>query len=416
MRRIATLLVAALVLSVCSPPSVETTGRTRLVFKHQPLWGDPAAFRALLADFERTHPDVDLVSELLPSASDLLHQFFLTALEGGAQDFHVFVVDVIWAPEFARAGWIADLSDRFSPERIRDEFLPGPAEAVIYEGRTIAVPWYVDVGLLYYRTDLVPHAPRTYDELRRFARDAMQRDAALAGFVWQGRQYEGLNCNVFESLWGHGGEALSDGRLLLETPRMESALEYLRGLVRDGISPADVTTYAEEETRRAFQSGGAVFMRNWPYAWAQLQSEDSPVRGRVAVADLPSESGEPGPGALGGWQLAMNAHTPPSHREAAMDLIEFLTSHEASLRLAIGHARNPARRALYDDPRLKEGAPFIASLGPMLERARPRPVTPYYNLVSDVLQSEFSAAVAGIRAPAKAMERAQRWSDRLMRE
>jgi multiple sugar transport system substrate-binding protein len=134
-------------------------GKLRIVFKHQPLWGDPTAFRELLAAFERESGDVEIATEPLPNASDVVHQFFLTALEGGARDFDVFVVDVVWVSELSRAGWIADLSAAFPPEALRRDFLAGAAEAAIVEGRTCAVPWYVDTGVLYRRTDLVPEAP-----------------------------------------------------------------------------------------------------------------------------------------------------------------------------------------------------------------------------------------------------------------
>src|SRR5512139_1855255 len=106
------------------PPPAAAGGKIPLVFKYQPL-GDPAAFRELLADFERKNPDVSLSTEALPNSSDVAHQFFLTALEGGAEDFDVLVVDVIWVPEFARAGWIADLSRAFPPAVLHRDFLPG---------------------------------------------------------------------------------------------------------------------------------------------------------------------------------------------------------------------------------------------------------------------------------------------------
>lgn len=417
------VVVLALVASMqsgCRRGSDETRSvdgaRTRLVLKYQPLWGPPGPFRELLARFEAANPGVELVTEALPNASDLAHQFFLTSLEGGAQDFDVLVVDVVWVPEFARAGWVADVSGAFPPERLREEFLPGPVEAVVVDGRTYAVPWYLDVGILYYRTDLVPRAPRTYAELEAFAREARARRPALQGYVWQGRQYEGLSCNVYEALWGHGGEAMEGGRVLLDTKPAREALAYLRGLVVSGVSPETVTGFSEEESRRVFQEGRAVFMRNWPYAWSEAQEEDSPIRGKVGIAPLPTVDGEPGYGALGGWQLAVNAHVSPERRRLAERLIAHLTSPEANLVLALHYARNPPRTALYDDPRLKEGAPFIASLREMVERARPRPVTPYYNLVSDVLQSEFSAAVAGLRTPEEALRRAQRQVDHLTGE
>ncbi|HYO74457.1 MAG TPA: ABC transporter substrate-binding protein [Archangium sp.] len=399
-------------------PSV-AGGRTPLVFKYQPL-GDPVAFRELLADFERKNPDVALTTEALPNSSDVAHQFFLTSLEGGADDFDVLVVDVVWVPEFARAGWIADISGAFPPEVLRRDFLSGPVEAVVVrdekdqKDKTYAVPWYVDVGVLFYRKDLVPRAPRTYAELEQFAREAKAKDPLLQGYVWQGRQYEGLNCNVFEAIWGHGGQVLdAGGRLALDTEQARAGLAYLRRLIATGISPPGVTSAAEEEARRVFQSGQAVFMRNWPYAWEEAQKPDSPIRGKVGITTLPTLSGEPGWGTLGGWQLAVNAHVSPKRKEAAERLIAHLTSPEANVMMALSYGRNPPRPSVYKDPRLVERVPFIASLLGMVENARPRPVTPYYNLLSDVLQSEFSAAIAGIRPPEQSLKQAQRQVDHL---
>src|SRR5581483_5772578 len=335
------------------------------------------------------------------------------ALEGGASDFDVFPIDVVWAPEFAKAGWLADLSGAFPVERLREEFLPGPVEAVTAEGRTYAVPWFVDVGLLYYRTDLVPRAPRTYAELDEFARAAMRRDPSLSGWLWQGRQYEGLSCVVFEVVWGHGGDLLSGGRMTLDTPAAREALALLRSAIDSGLSPRAVISSGEEETRRAFQDGRAVFLRNWPYVWAEAQSPGSAVRGKIGWAPLPSATGAPGPGALGGWQLAVNANSPPERRRAAEKLVAFLTSARAATLLALRYSRIPARRSVYTDPAVKAEAPFIAALLPLALAARPRPVTPYYLLASDAIQGELSAAVAGLRSPQEALERAQRIVDHL---
>jgi multiple sugar transport system substrate-binding protein len=389
-------------------------GKLRLVFKHQPLWGDPAPFRALLAEFERDNPDVQVVTEPLPNASDVVHQFFLTALEGGARDFDVFVVDVVWVPEFARAGWLADLSGSFAPSALREQFLPGAAEAVVYEGKTWAVPWYVDVGVLYYRSDLFPEPPRTQADLERMASGAVAAGQVKHGYVWQGRQYEGLICNAYEAIWGHGGSTMKDGRLLLDTPEARAGLDWLRRLLEARISPPSVTSMAEEEARRVFQEGNAAFMRNWPYAYAEAQREGSPIRGKVGMVALPSLDGQPGSGALGGYQLALNAHTPSWRREAATKLITHLTSEKANEVLAVSYGRNPPARRPYAAERVIADAPLVARLLPIVERARPRPVSPYYPMISDTLQGEFSAAVSGIRTPAEALARAQRLVDHVM--
>jgi multiple sugar transport system substrate-binding protein len=393
------------------PPRIDASERLRLVFKYQPLGPDPTPMQGLLADFERAHPDVAVATEQLPNDSDTAHQYFLTALEAGA-DFDVFVVDVIWVQEFARAGWIADLSYAIPSEAIRNDFVSGAAEAVLLNDHVFAVPWYADVGLLYYRSDLVPRPPKTYSELERFAADARRKDPTLQGYVWQGRQYEGLVCNVYEVIWGHEG-LTGNEQLRINTGPARAALGYLHSLVQKHVSPDSVKSAAEEDSRRVFQSGRAVFMRNWPYAWAEAQRPDSIVRGKIGVAPLPTLSGEKGHGALGGWQLAVNSRAAPRNRAAAIKLIEYLTSPASNRALALAYGRNPPRRDLYQESEFAERAPAIVALYPMLESARPRPVTPYYNLLSDTLQSEFSAAIVGIRAPEKALERAQQQINRI---
>ena len=409
------LSVCLIAFASCSRTSRDApaTGQVTVVLKHQPLWGDAAPFHAFLDRFRRENPDVLLRTETLPNASDVAREMFLTALEGAADDFDVFAIDVVWAPEFARAGWLADLSASFPPARLRAEFLPHAVEAVTLDGRVYAVPWFLDVGLLFYRADLVRRAPKTYNELREVARAAMARNPHLAGFLWQGRQYEGLNCNVFEAIRGHGGELLRNGRIALDSSEARAALQWMRDAIVSGLSPRSVVSSGEEETRRAFQDGRAVFLRNWPYVWAEVQAPGSPVRGKVGFAPLPSVTGAPGPGTLGGWQLAVNAHSPPARRHAAERLVAFLTSHDAAVDLALHYSRIPARRAVYDDARIRQGAPFIAALLPIALAARPRPVTPYYALASDSIQGELSAAIAGLRSPAEALSRAQRIVDHL---
>src|SRR5260221_201454 len=235
----------------------------------------------------------------------------------------------------------------------------------------------------------------------------------MEGFVWQGRQYEGLVCNVYESIWGHGGATMQGSRTLLATSEARAALSYMRSLIESGVSPKSVASATEEEARRLFQSGRSVFMRNWPYAWAEAQRNGSPVRGKVGIASLPTLTGDPGHGTLGGYEIAVHPRVPPEKRDLAFALAAHLTSLEANLMLALHYGRSPVRHAAYDDARLVRDAPLLAKLLPMLDRARSRPKTPYYAMISDALESEFSAAITGIRTPERALDRAQALVDHI---
>jgi len=217
----------------------------------------------------------------------------------------------------------------------------------------------------------------------------------LHGFVWQGKQYEGLVCNALEFIWSHGGD------LSGATVAAGRGLAFMRALVTGGVTPAHVTTLTEEPARVLFGRGRALFLRNWPYAWKLLQSEGSAVRGRVGTCPLPHAPGQASAAALGGWHLGVNAY---SRRAALAErLAAFLCAAPAQKALALAYGYSPPRRSLYADAELAAAQPALASLGALLEAARPRPVSPNYVGLSQLLQSEFSAVLAGLRPPAAAL-------------
>jgi multiple sugar transport system substrate-binding protein len=394
----------------CSEPTSAPDQGIMLVLKHSKLFGDPEPFDRLLARFEQTHPGVQVKREILPSSSDEQHQFYAINLQAKSADFDVFALDVIWVAEFARAGWLRDLSHRLPPEA-RSAFFPGPLAAVTYAGRIYALPWFIDAGLLYYRKDLlVKHGyppPRTWSELIQSARAILAKEPDLYGYVWQGKQYEGLVCNVLEVLWSHGGEVLRDGRVALDSVENRRGLMLLHDLIHaQKISPALVTTATEEPAREIFGGGRAIFMRNWPYARRLFERDGSPVRGKVGVSLLPHAAGKTSAATLGGWQLGVNRYS--RHPEEAERLAEYLTSETAQKAIALAYGFSPPRKSLYKDRELVAAQPFLADLYQIFERARPRPVTPYYVMLSQVLQAEFSAAIAGIKSPGEALADAQR--------
>lgn len=402
------LLCVSLTLCSCSRGNEDgaSTPSTVVVFKHGKLFGDPRTFEGLLREFERRHPGVIVREELLPSSTDQQHQFYAINLEDQRATFDLLAVDVIWVQEFAMAGWIQDL-DHLLPPSERDLYFPAAIQAATFETRLHAIPWYIDAGVLYYRRDLLDRygfsPPRNWPELVRIARTILQgeRDRALHGFVWQGKQYEGLVCVALEFIWGHGANVLE------EKPGAESAVTFMRDLVvREKISPALVFTADEEATRHLFGAGRAIFMRNWPYAWPLFQQEGSPVRGKVGIAPLPSFPGYRSASTLGGWMLAVPRRA--AHQREAAELITFLTSPEIQRRMALEIGYKPTRRDLYRDASLLQSQPWLRELAPVLSAARPRPVSPYYLMLSQALQPELSAALVGTKSPRAALASA-RW-------
>ncbi|VAX28476.1 Maltodextrin ABC transporter, substrate-binding protein MdxE [hydrothermal vent metagenome] len=410
------LLLLPLLAGCVSKKEPSGEGVTTIVFKHGKIAGDPALFRKLIDRFEARNPDIKVKDETLPASTDEQHQFYVINLEGKSSDFDVLSMDVIWVPEFARTGWLKDLSTLI-PEDKRDEFFPGPMQAVTYKGSVYAVPWYIDAGLLYYRKDLLEKygfpPPKTWQELVKTARSIMEKEPQVYGFIWQGKQYEGLVCNVLEYFWSNGGDVLRNGRVVINSPENVEALQFMVDLIRKyKVTPPLVVTAIEEPTRHIFGSGRALFMRNWPYAWNIFQREGSAVRGKIGVSRLPSFPGKSSASTLGGWQLGINRYS--KNPRAAERFVKFLTSPESQKTLALTIGYKPTRKSLYRDADLIAQQPFIASLYDIFMTARPRPVTPYYMLITQVMQPEFSAALSGIKTPEDALKTARIQIERIL--
>ncbi len=403
---------------ILQPQISQSHQKKTLVIKLGKIAGEATPFLELLKEFERKNAGLNIKVEFLPSSTDEQHQFYIINLESGSSDFDLFSMDVIWVPEFARAGWLRELSHLLTAEE-RDDFFAGPLQAVQLKGKIYALPWYIDAGLLYYRRDLLQKynfsPPQTWFELVAIARAISTREEDCHGFLWQGKQYEGLVCNVLEFIWSNGGKIISaDGQPVVYRKANEYALQFMRDLItRYQVSPSLVTTAVEETTRYIFGNGRAVFMRNWPYAWPLLQRKNSPVKDKVGIALLPFFPGHSSVSTLGGWQLGINKFSQRS--ELAEKLLKFLTSPSSQKALALTIGYQPPRRSLYFDLEIIEKQPFLASLYDIFSRARPRPITPYYIMISQVIQPEFSAAISGIKSPAAALRSAQKQIEHILR-
>ncbi len=349
--------------------------------------------------FMASNPGVRVEIQRTPDDATQRHQLYVQWLNAQVGRPDILQLDVVWTAEFAAAGWILPL-DRFRPAT--GDFFPASLEANRWQGRLFALPWFMDVGMLYWRTDLVPQAPVSLDELARFARAGVS-DEVPYGIVWQGARYEGLVTVFLEILGAFGGEILAqDGRVAVASPAGVRALEFLRGQIGE-IAPPEVLTWHEEEARFAFQSGAAVFLRNWPYAWPLLNGSE--ISGRFAVAPMPAAPGGRPSAALGGAQLAINAHS--RHPELAWRLIAFLTAPDQMLERAEVVGQYPPRRSLWNDPRLGNalGVP-LADIRRILESATPRPATPVYSELSEKLQIHLHRALSGQAAPEEALRQA----------
>ncbi len=360
----------------------------------------PQVWDQAVADFERQNPGVKIVREIGPSSSTQFHDLLTQKLKNRDTKLDVFFMDVIWPGEFASAGWVLPL-DRYFAATEQKKFLAAPILANHYQGQIFGVPLFIDAGLLYYRKDLLTKyalsAPRTWPELVQTAKAilARERDPDLVGFSGQFKQYEGLVCNMMEYILGNGGALWDKSRLLgaLDQPSALEAVRFVRDHIIGEISHRGVLTYEEPESLALFTQGHAIFHRNWPYAWKIANDpKTSKVAGKVGMMPLPAFTSGKSVSTLGGWQLGINRLS--TQPELAWRFVDFMTSAEMQKRIASATGRAPTRRALYDDPVLLNTIPQLSSLLKIFEPAVPRPITPVYMPLSNIMQRYFSSALA----------------------
>jgi trehalose/maltose transport system substrate-binding protein len=342
------------------------------------------------------------------STTDQFAQYRLWLAAGNA-DIDVFQTDVIWAPQLANN--FVDLTPY--TKDIIDQHFPSIIESQTSNGKLVALPFFTDAPALYYRKDLLEKyqkaAPTTWQELTATAKEIQTKERQAGndnmwGFVWQGNSYEGLTCNALEWVKSFGGGQIveADGSISINNEKAIEALKLAKSWVGN-ISPAGVLAYQEEDARGVWQTGNAVFMRNWPYAYALGNMETSTIKDQFAVMPLPSGT-ENGPSAatLGGWNLAVSSYS--TKKDASISLIKFLASEEVQKYQALQSSRLPTIMSLYDDPDIKQQQPMIAQWKDVFLQAVPRPSAPTKIKYNEVSSKFFSAVHATLLGSGSAEE------------
>lgn len=393
MKRIATLIGLTTLLAAASQSSAATiTLACGTVGQELQLCKDGAARWA-----KKTGNDVKIFES--PNLTNDRLGLYQQQLAAKSSDIDVYQLDIVWpgllAQHFVDLKGKVDLSGHF----------PGIVEANQVDDKQIAAPWFTDAGLLYYRTDLLKKygysaPPKTWAELATMAAKVQageqKTNKTFAGYVWQGKNYEGLTCDAIEWLVSFGGGTVVDktGKVTVNNAQAAKALDTAASWVGK-ISPKGVTTYDEEAARGIFQSGNAMFMRNWPYAWANGQSDESKVKGKIGVAPLPS-GGVRKAATLGGWNLGVSQYS--KNQAAAIDLVKYLTGPEEQKIRAIEGTYNPTIPALYKDKDILKANPFFGSLYDVFTSAAARPSSPTkgkYNQVSQAFSTAVSSVLTG---------------------
>jgi len=373
--------------------------------------------QGIVKDFEAKNPGIRINLIEGPNATNLLEDLYTSAFILGDSPYDLINMDVIWTPKFAAAGWLLDLSDRMTKEELA-AFSPKDIEGGSIEGKLYRIPMRSDVGVLYYRKDLLQQAafqpPETFADLLKISLALQKQGKINWGYVWQGRQYEGLAAMFVEVLQGFGGFWVNPNTLEvgLDQPETLHTIAFLKETIQKGVSPPGVTTYIEEDTRRFFQSGQTAFLRSWLYVWPLSNAADSPIKGKIAIKPMVGATSDTGGACLGGWGLGIAKSS--KHPEEAWKAIQYFTSEEAQRQFVLNSGFVPSRRSLFTDPQIVAKYPHYPKLLEIEDRAILRPPIAQYAQTSDILQRYLSAALTNRMTPESAMKAAAVETRRLL--
>ena len=343
------------------------------------------------------------IQTLPNSASDQREQL-VRRLAAQDSSIDVMSLDPPFVAEFANAGFLRPFSKE-DEATFTDGVLKGPLETTYWNDQLVAAPFWANSQLVWFRKSAAkaagvdPTAPGfTWDQMIKAA-EGQHKVIAV-----QANRYEGYMVWINALVVSAGGEIIGnveagkDATPEINSPAGDAAAEIVGGLARSPAAPPAMSTAGEEEARSVFQGDSGMFMVNWPYVYAAAQGDaEQSVVDDIGWARYPGvKAGEASRPPLGGINLAIGAFT--KYPEQALDLVKCATSLQSNIEYMVDSGNPAAKRAAYDDPKVRKAFPMASLIRDSIDEAGPRPVTPYYNDVSTSVQRVWHPATE-VRAP-----------------
>jgi ABC-type sugar transport system, periplasmic component len=355
------------------------------------------ATQAVVDAFNASQTKYKVEWEQFTNDSAQMHDQLLTSLSSGSSDYDVISMDVVWAGEFAAAGYLAPIDMKMSEAGYKKtDFNKGSMDSGNYQGKQYTLPFFPDVALLYYRSDIVSKedgaklisGSYTFDDLYQMAEKYKGQKGTADGYAFQAKQYEGLTCNANE--------------FTSNFQDLQNGLTIMKKFTSSKLVPADVLNYNEGSTDASFKNGKSVFSRNWPYQYGLIKAGDVAVKtDQVGIAPLPKG------GCVGGWLLGMNAKS--KNADGAWEFVKYLAGPDGQKIMSTKGAYLPGYNALITDSEVTAANPLLTMEGfqKAMNTTIARPVSAQYSKASDAIQINIHKYLSGsqdIDATVKAVQ------------
>ncbi len=350
--------------------------------------------------------------QVLPTVATDQYQKFVTAFQSQSGSPDVVHIDVTWPAQFAIPGWLAPI-DHYVNAQYLSQFFPSAGTVGKVNGKLYGIQRYMDIGMFYYRTDLVKKyggtLPTTRDALTAMAQ-IMQGEAAngvTTGILFPGKKIEAIVDHWLENVWGAGGDIGSSGNLQVNGQTQIDALQFMHDLIYTSkLSPSGTNTLAPADLLALFQKGAAPFMRNWTFAYTPANDpKASKVAGNVGVAPMWSTAGNQGHGCTGGWVLGINAYS--QNKDEAWTFIDFLLSQSTQKSMSENAGLISSRPDVVNDPTVQAKIPYFSQIGTILGSGFNRPPLQNYNSFTTPMQAAINGVLSNQMSAADALNGVQ---------
>ena len=397
--RVNACLLAMLVIS----GSVSAATQINALFMTQAAYSEND-IRAMTSDFEKQHPDVKVNLEFVPY--EALHDKIVAARGAGGNGSDVVLFDAIWPAEFSRFDLLQDVSSRIAADE-REKIFPGAMNTVVYQGKTLGMPWILDTKYLYYNKAMLDKAgiktpPASWQQVMDAAKVLKDKGIVKYPLVWSWSQAEALVCDYTTLVSGFGGSFYQNGKLDFSTPASLKAVTLMKTSLDQGLSNPASREYLEEDVRKAFSNGDAAFALNWTYMYNMANDpKQSKVAGDVGIVPAPGDTPDK-PGAVNG-SMGLGIAKASQHPEEAWQYIHYLTSQPVQDKYA--KLSLPVWKASYQDPAVAKGQEsLIAAADKSLNVMLSRPETADYSRLSNTLQQQLQSVLQGKATPDVALK------------
>ncbi|RMG68471.1 MAG: extracellular solute-binding protein [Calditrichaeota bacterium] len=380
------------------------------------------AHQRLIDAFNREYSgQIELVPVNLPFtkfSTNERKELLARAMRSKSDRIDVFAVDLIWVPRFAK--WAEPLNDYFHVQSDLQDILPAAITSCSYGGRLVAIPFYLDIGLMYYRKDLLPTLGSegalekelkesiTWEHLLALGRQRPETVRPL--YLFAAKNFEGLMCSFWELYYGLGNGPPENDGIQLDWPRARQALQFLVDLVQKyRFTPVEVTRFDEMATYRFALETDALFFRGWPGIKRNVHLSDPELNRklqRVQPAALPHFAGKPALSVFGGWNLMISRYS--TKKEAAVKFLRFVLRRESQKKMYLQGGYLPVKGALYNDPDLLATDPDLPYYQKLIQRGVHRPFDVDYTKISEGMALSFHRAIKGEITVEEALNQVQK--------